>query len=128
MYFVISMIFCNAFIPQWEQQCLTDGTRKRKRAGRMTMSEIMKIIIAFHMSNHRDFKNFYTGYLARFYKSDFPNLLSYTRFLDVMPSTVIPMYSYFSSLKSEPPPPVSGLLTQRALRFVIIYEFQGIKR
>ena len=62
----------------------------------------MTIIIAFHMSNHRDFKNFYTGYLARFYKSDFPNLLSYTRFLEVMPSTVIPMCSYFSSLKSAP--------------------------
>jgi len=46
----------------------------------MTMSEIMTIIIAFHTSHHRDFKNVYTGYLARFFKSGFPNLLSYTRF------------------------------------------------
>ncbi|WP_299011953.1 IS982 family transposase, partial [uncultured Shewanella sp.] len=93
--------FCTIFIPQWEQQCLTDGTRKRKRSGRMTMSEIMTIIIAFHTSHHRDFKNFYTGYLARFFKSEFPNLLSYTRFLEVMPNAVIPLCSYFSSLKSE---------------------------
>ena len=93
--------FCTIFIPQWEQQCLTDGTRKRKRSGRMTMSEIMTIIIAFHTSHHRDFKHFYTGYLARFFKSEFPNLLSYTRFLEIMPNTVIPLCSYFSSLKSE---------------------------
>jgi hypothetical protein len=27
----------------------------------MSASEIMCIIIAFHMSHHRDFKNFYKG-------------------------------------------------------------------
>jgi len=94
--------FCAVFIPQWEQQCLTDGTRKRRRASKMTMSEIMTIIIVFHTSHHRDFKNFYTGYLARFFKSDFPNLLSYTRFLELMPNAVVPLCCYFSSLKSEP--------------------------
>ena len=60
---------------------LTDGTRKRQRAGRMTMSDVMTIIILFQMSHHRDFKNFYIGYLAHFYKCAFPNLLIYTRFL-----------------------------------------------
>lgn len=94
--------FCTVFIPQWEQQCLNDGMRKRKRSGRMSMSEIMTIIIAFHISHHRDFKNFYTGYIARFFKSEFPTLLSYTRFIEVMPSTLVPLCSYFSSLKSEP--------------------------
>ncbi len=88
--------FCAVFIPQWEQQCLTDG--KRKRSGRMSMSDIM---IALHMSHHRNFKNYYTGYLARFFKSEFLSLLSYTQFSEVMPSAVIPLYSYFSSLKSE---------------------------
>jgi hypothetical protein len=48
--------FCKVFIPQWELQLLADGTRKRQRKGRMTPSEIMSIIILFHMSHHRDFK------------------------------------------------------------------------
>lgn len=82
--------FYTVFIPQLELQCLTDGTRKSKSSGRMTMNEIM-MIITFHMLNHRDFKNFYTGYLARFYKSDFSSLLVYTRFIEVMPSAVTPM-------------------------------------
>jgi hypothetical protein len=42
--------FCKVFIPQWEKQCIEDGTRKRKRACRMPMSEIMTIVIAFHTS------------------------------------------------------------------------------
>lgn len=81
---------------------LTDGTSKRQRSSRMTMSEVMTIIIFFQISHHRDFKNFYTGYLAHFYKSAFPNLLSYTRFIEVTPTALAPLCSYFANLKSEP--------------------------
>ncbi|ABN63608.1 transposase IS982 family protein [Shewanella baltica OS117] len=59
-------------------------------------------IILFQMSHHRDFKNCYIGYLAHFYKSAFPNLLSYTRFLEVMPTALVPLCSYFANLKSDP--------------------------
>jgi len=93
--------FCRVFIPEWEKQLLSDGTRKRNRTCRMTMSEIMTVIIAFHMSNHRDFKNYYKGYVAKFYRSHFPSLLSYTRFLEVMPRAIVPLSSYFSTLKGE---------------------------
>ncbi len=94
--------FCAVFIPEWEKTLLTDGTRKRQGTGRMTMSEVMTIIIFFQISHHRDFKNFYIGYLAHFYKSAFPNLLSYIRFLEVMPTALVPLCSYFASLKSDP--------------------------
>ena len=68
----------------------------------MTPSEIMSIIILFHMSHHRDFKNYHIGYISNFYQADYPNLLSYTRFLEVMPSVLIPLCSYFTSLKGKP--------------------------
>ena len=61
----------------------------------------MTIIIGFHMSHHRDFKNYYLGYVAQFYKKEFPTLLSYTRFLEVMPSMIAPMCAYFLSLKGQ---------------------------
>jgi hypothetical protein len=93
--------FCRVFIPQWEKQLISDGTRKRNRACRMAMSEIITIIIAFHMSNHRDFKNYYKGCITKLYRSHFPNLLSYTRFLEVMPKAIVPLSSYFSTLKGE---------------------------
>lgn len=94
--------FCQAFLPHWQQQLLEDGTRQRQRQGRMTPSEVMTIIIGFHMSNQRDFKNYYKGLVARFYLSDFPQLLSYTRFLEVMPSVLVPLCAYFTHLKGKP--------------------------
>jgi len=94
--------FCKAFLPQWQKLQLESGDRKRNRKGRMSESEIMTIIVAFHMSHQRDFKNFYLGIICRYYKSDFPTLLSYTRFLEVMPSVLIPLSSFFTHVKGEP--------------------------
>lgn len=94
--------FCQVFIPQWQKQLLEDGTRKRRRECRLSPSEIMTIVIAFHCSNHRDFKNFYIGLLKRYHIKDFPNLLSYTRFLEVVPSVLAPLCAFFAHLKGTP--------------------------
>ncbi len=50
--------FCKAFLPHWQKLQLESGEKKRNRKGRMSESEIMTIIVAFHMSHQRDFKNF----------------------------------------------------------------------
>ena len=73
-----------------KKQLIEDGTRKRQRDSRLSMSEIMTIVIGFHMSHHRDFKNYYQGYIRQFYRQAFPTLLSYTRILEVMPRTICP--------------------------------------
>ena len=93
--------FCRVFIPEWEKQLITDGTRQRNRHSRMSMSEFMTIIIVSHRSNHRDFKNYYTGSVTRYWKTRFPTLLSYTRFLEVMPKTLAPLCAYFMHIKGE---------------------------
>tara|TARA_Y100000588_G_scaffold57995_1_gene56210 strand:- start:373 stop:642 length:270 start_codon:yes stop_codon:yes gene_type:complete len=72
--------FFQAFLLQWQKLQHESGERKRNRKGRMSESEFNTIIIAFHMSHQRDFKNFY----HRYYKNDSPMLLCYTRFLVVM--------------------------------------------
>ena len=94
--------FCKVFIPQWRKQLLEDGTQKRQREGQMTTSEIMTIVISFHMSHYRDFKNYYLRYVSLVYKNEFPNLLSYTRFLAVMTRVIVRMCDYFTSLKGKP--------------------------
>lgn len=94
--------FCKVFIPLWEQQCIENGSRKRRRRGQMSHSEVMTIVIAFHQSNHRDFKNFYLGLVSRYHRQDFPTLLSYTRFLGVVSSVLVPLCSYFTHIKGTP--------------------------
>jgi hypothetical protein len=51
---------------------------------------------------YRDFKNYYSLYVRRHLKAYFPDLLSYTRFLGVMPSVVVPMCSYLTSKLGKP--------------------------
>ncbi|ENM5740627.1 IS982 family transposase, partial [Vibrio mimicus] len=93
--------FCKTFLPQWQKLQLECGERKRNRQGCMSESEVMTII-AFYMSHHRDFKNFYLGIVHQHYKSHFPTLLSYTRFLEVMPSVLIPVSRFFTHVKGVP--------------------------
>jgi hypothetical protein len=73
--------FCKVFIPHGQKQLLEDWTQKRQRNGRMTTNEIMTIVVSFHMSHYRNFKNYYLTYVSHVYNEDFPNLLSYTRFI-----------------------------------------------
>jgi hypothetical protein len=68
----------------------------------MAMSEVMTIIIALYTSNHRDFKNYQKGYIAKFYSPHLPRLLSYTRFLEVIPKAITALLGNFQILKSIP--------------------------
>lgn len=64
----------------------------------MTPTEIMTIIISFYQSHHRDFKNYHLGYVSKYMKGHFLSLLSYKRFIEVMPSVIIPLSSYLTTL------------------------------
>ena len=94
--------FCNKFIPAWEASLIASGQKKRRRQGRLSPAEVMTLIILFHRSNYRDFKHFYLDYVSRHLRADFPSLLSYTRFLEVMPSVLVPLCAYFTHLKGSP--------------------------
>jgi hypothetical protein len=55
-----------------------------------------------YISHYRDFKHYYLIYVSHVYKEDFPNVLSYTRFLGAMPRVIVPMCANFPSLKGKP--------------------------
>ncbi len=57
---------------------------KRGSKAQMSLSEIMTIIVAYHSSNFKNFKAFYF-YILSERRSDFPKLLSYSRFVEWMP-------------------------------------------
>jgi len=61
-----------------------------KQNSALALSEVMTILIYFHLSDYRKFKNFYNYHLCRYYRSDFPHLVSYNRFVELIPHTVIP--------------------------------------
>lgn len=75
--------FCKAFYPEFERNLLPAGRCVRQRPGAMCASEIITILVLFHLSHYRDFKNFYLAHVLRSWRSEFPNLLSYHRFVEI---------------------------------------------
>ncbi len=86
--------FCQAFLPFWTQQLLSSGQKQRQRARSLTISEIMTILIAFHQSHYRDFKAYYLEQVLKSWHSEFPDLVSYTRFVEYIPSVLVPLIVY----------------------------------
>ena len=68
-----------------------NSPKHRKRKGRMSDAEMITILILFHSNTFRNFKHFYLFYVCRELKKEFPNLLSYTRFVERMPRVAIPL-------------------------------------
>lgn len=50
---------CKEFFQKGHQTILANPVRKRKKATRLCLSEIMTITILFHLSHYRTFKAFY---------------------------------------------------------------------
>jgi hypothetical protein len=90
--------FCQGFLPVWEQKLLEDGSKQRRRAGQLRVSEVMTIIIYFHQSHYRNFKAYYTEHVCQHWRGEFPKLVSYERFVILMPSVLGPLSAYLTSL------------------------------
>lgn len=86
--------FCRVFLARWEPALLAHAVQCRRRTRSLSLSEIMTILIHFHQSHYRDFKAFYTRYVQVHLRSEFPGLVSYPRFIEFIPSAVVPLCVY----------------------------------
>jgi hypothetical protein len=86
--------FCQVFVPVLQRKQIASGEKQRQRKRSLSISEIMTILIHFHQSHYRDFKAYYTGYVQERLRSEFPGLVSYTRFVEFMPSVLLPLCVY----------------------------------
>jgi hypothetical protein len=57
-------------------------------------SEIMTIVIYFHQSGYRNFKDYYTKHVQVELCSEFPQMVSYSRFVTLMPRVVLLLWAY----------------------------------
>ena len=93
-------LFCNVddFCLEYEQylelQKLGQPSGKRGPKPALSLSEVMTIIIHFHQSNYRHFKAYYTDHVKVHLRSEFPSLVSYNRFVELMPATILPLCAY----------------------------------
>lgn len=99
--FTIVDDFCNEFDNKWNQLKLSNKINSRNRNGQMTQSEIMTIMIAFQLSDHRHFKGYFY-FLHANHSACFPNLVSYSRFVELTKGMLVPLIAFFNFVKDEP--------------------------
>jgi hypothetical protein len=88
--------FCIQFQAQHPDRSLGDGRGRRRRAGRLSQSEVMTILIAFQTSHFRTFKHFYQ-HLLEHHRAEFPGLVCYGRFVRLMGRAAVPLLVFLTT-------------------------------
>ena len=92
-------IFCDIddFYKAYEEYCrnklLMDKEEVVPRT-RISLSEIITIIIMYHLSGYKTFKQYYTKHVMVHQRKDFPDLVSYNRFVEIMKFALVPLILY----------------------------------
>ena len=69
----------------------SDGKRYRNRKGRLSESEIVTILVCYHFGTYRNFKEYYLNWVKGAMRQDFPDAVSYNRFVELMPRVFFKM-------------------------------------
>jgi Transposase DDE domain len=77
------------------QQAIEYKKKKiRKRESRMSLAEVMTILLMFHQSNYRTFKHFYLKHVKLILKPLFPKLVGYPRVVRMISEVIFPMFCF----------------------------------
>lgn len=81
----------------------TFGFYKKSHPCRISLSEVMTILIFYHLSSFRNFKVYYRDGVLGHFKSDFPQAPSYNRFIELIPRALVPLCAFtaFCCSKAE---------------------------
>jgi hypothetical protein len=88
--------FWQAYEPSWRAQQLANG-QQRQRAGVLSESEMLTIVIHFHQARYRDFKSYYTTYVQKHLVAEFPSQISYGRFIQRLPALLLPLMVFLQT-------------------------------
>ena len=93
--------FCQTFEPRWQRHLVSEGSRQRWRETRLCLSEVMTIVVSFHQSGYRTFKDYYQRYVTLHLRWAFPHVVSYSRFVEVMAQALVPLCAYLQTRKGH---------------------------
>jgi hypothetical protein len=88
--------FYKEFEKEITKRQITDST-KNSRNRKRTLSDSEIILILFHTGQFTNFKSFYCYYVQPRLKDCFPSLLSYNRFVELIPRVAVPMMLFLKT-------------------------------
>ena len=91
--------FYTQFSQEIKKYQLTTNKKQRNRQSIMSASEVMTIMVLFHLSNHKNMKHFYLFYVKQHLQDEFPKTVSYNRFVELMQTVLLPLTFYMKSLR-----------------------------
>jgi hypothetical protein len=74
-----------------------NSIKRRNRKSKMSDSEIITIMILFHLKGYRCLKHFYINHVKNHMQSDFPETVSYNRFVELQSKSVLPMVIFLQT-------------------------------
>jgi Transposase DDE domain len=83
--------FCKRFAPISHRHLLQAGHCHRRRQTALARSEIMTILVYFHRSPYRTSKHYSTDCVVPRLRPSCPTLVSYTRFVELLPRALVPL-------------------------------------
>ena len=93
--------FCKVFEPVWNSHLLARELKSRNRQRSLSLSEVITILILFHSSGYRNFKQFYLAFVCRHLRAEFPHLVSYNRFVEFERDALVPLAAYMQTRRGR---------------------------
>lgn len=76
-----------------------NGKKHRNKPNRMSDSEIMTILICFHLSQVRNFKAYYLEYVCKHLTEEFPKRTSYNRMVELQQRVLLPLVIFLKTCR-----------------------------
>jgi ribosome-associated protein YbcJ (S4-like RNA binding protein) len=70
------------------------SVKKRKRKCKLSDSDVISIMVFFHLKGYRCLKHFYIHYVQKHMQSEFPETVSYNRFVELQSKSILPMVDF----------------------------------
>jgi hypothetical protein len=94
--------FCRSLLSARYPKLSGRSASSSARANSLSLSEVMTILVWFHASHYRTFKHYYLDSVLPGKRAEFPGLPSYTRFVELIPMTLLPLCAYLQTRKGQP--------------------------
>lgn len=91
--------FYKVFEVVWRKHLIGNG-RVRNRHSQLSVSEVMTILVMYHLSGYKNLKAFYLQEIGLRYGKEFPHQLSDQRFVELQQRCLLPLYFYLLSKRS----------------------------
>ena len=98
-FFCVLDDFCKEMNQIIDQNVILEdtGKKKRNRKSKMSDSEVITIMVLFHLKGYRCLKHFYINHVQQHMRDDFPETVSYNRFVELQKKCVLPMTIFLQS-------------------------------